>query len=147
MEQAGLEVADRAEEGGGIEGGVEGAQGLFDGLAEVRRGEGAGIGGLGAVVVLFDPAAMAFLGNEFGRGEEEVEVEAEGGVELLHHLEGRVAFQTAVPDETTDHGPVLLLDEAGVVLPPGAGAREGDPLPQAVGQEVIVDELAAVVRI
>jgi hypothetical protein len=44
-------------------------------------------------------------------------------------------------------GPVLLLDVAAVVLVALPAAGEGDPLLLAVGEQVVIDELRAVVRV
>ena len=58
-------------------------------------------------------------------------------------LAGRVVAQ--VSDQLADPGPVLLLDVGAVVAIARPGSRERDLLLGAVLQEVVVDELGAVI--
>jgi hypothetical protein len=56
-------------------------------------------------------------------------------------------LQAVVADQAAYHGPILLLNVAGVVLPVRPRAREGDALAGAVVEHDVVDELGAVVAV
>ncbi|WP_188316577.1 hypothetical protein [Solihabitans fulvus] len=58
-----------------------------------------------------------------------------------------VAAVAVIPDRAADYRPVLLLDVAAVVAVARSGPGEGDLLVLAVVEQVVVDELGAVVGV
>src|SRR5215510_14082316 len=117
-----------------------------------RVGEDAGgaealIGGLGAIVDAVDPGAVAALGQELFDRLKEIDVQAGQLIDAGELRVGGVRGEAIVADELADDGAVLLLDVSAVVFLPGAAAGEGDAMLPAVGIEVLVDELAAVVAV
>ena len=68
-------------------------------------------------------------------------------VHFLEALEGHPRRVAVIAHVTPDCRPVLLFHEGVVVLLVGTGATEPDPLLLAVGEQVVVDELATVVGV
>ena len=69
------------------------------------------------------------------------------GPDLVQEREFAGGVVAVVAGGLADFGPVLLLDVGLVVLVVGSAAGEGDVPVGAPGAEVVVDELAAVVRV
>ena len=78
---------------------------------------------------------------------EEVHIALYQGIEAVQLVQGQLGLEAVIADQASGHSPVLLLDVGVVVLLVGSGPSEGDVLLLAIGKEVVVDELAAVVRI
>src|SRR5262245_11397576 len=91
--------------------------------------------------------AGAVFGHELFDGLEKVHMEAGQVVDAGELGIGASGREAIVADELADDGAVLLLDVSAVVFLPGAAAGEGDAMLPAVGIEVLVDELAAVVAV
>ena len=62
---------------------------------------------------------------------------------LMQALRGKAI----IADEVAHYCPVLLLHVRAVILLQRAAARKGEPLPEAIPVESLVDELRAVVAI
>src|SRR5262245_21963958 len=60
---------------------------------------------------------------------------------------GSLGGKAIIADEAAHDGAVFLLDVRAVVFLPGATAGEGDRVPPAIGQPVLIDELGAVVAV
>src|SRR5215218_10185459 len=96
------------------------------------------------VVFLGDFGAGADLGDQLLLGQEVVGedgVEVPDGVQQVPFGFGVVAV---VADQLANPGPVLLLDVGAVVGVPWPGPGEGDLAADAPGEQVVVNELAAV---
>jgi len=102
---------------------------------------------LGRPIGAADAAAIALFAQQLAGGLEEVHVEAHRPVELGERAIGVLPLAAVVAHELADHRMVLLLHEALIVLIGGAPPREGDLLLGAVGEELRVQELAAVVGV
>ena len=90
---------------------------------------------------------MTLLLLELHHRLEEVHVEPRQTVDSLQLLQSLFAAVPFVADEPPHHQPVLLLDVGSVVLLVGPGTSEPDPLPSAAVVQLVVGELAAVVRV
>ena len=99
------------------------------------------------IIHLADSGSLAVFFLQLHHRLEEVHVAFYQGIEAIQLLQGLRGMVAVVADEPPYHGPVFLLDVGVVVLPVGSGPGEGDALLLAVGVEVVVDELAAVVGI
>src|SRR5665811_2307806 len=98
------------------------------GLIERLQGQQPLVRREGLIVALVDLGASALLGEQFYRGQEEVHVEAQVGVDRGDQGPLLVGIVAPVAGLAADDAPVLLLDEAGVVLLVGAAAGEGNAL-------------------
>jgi hypothetical protein len=70
--------------------------------------------------------------------------------ERVHALElskGGPGNEVIIADEVADDGAVLLRHVGIVVLLPGPAAGEGDVMAPTPGQEVVIDELTAIVAV
>ena len=67
-------------------------------------------------------------------------------IDLVHEQDFFLGVIPEIPDCPADNAPVLLLHEAVVVLPVRAGPCQGEVLLLAVADQVVVHELAPVVR-
>jgi len=101
----------------------------------------------GGIIHLADSGSLAVFFLQLHYRLEEVHIAFYQGIEPIQLLQGPWGMVAVVADESTDHGPVFLLDVGVVVLPVGSGPGAGDALLLAVGVEVVVDELAAVVGV
>src|SRR5581483_8193682 len=99
------------------------------------------------IVGAADAASFASLRRQLHRGLEEVHVQAQGAVELAQLPIGAFSLETIVADEVADDRAVLLLDEALIVLAGDATPGEADRMLLAVGHQLGVEELAAVVGV
>ena len=85
--------------------------------------------------------------DELDRRLEQVHVEPELiGVEVVERRDGLRRLVAVPADELADVGPVLLLDMGVVVLFIGPAPGEADLPVMAITVQIMVDELAAVVR-
>ena len=105
------------------------------------------VGGLGLIVAFRDLGTVPLLLDQHHDRLEEVEIQAQRLIEGIEGGTGRRALVAVVADHLAHGGPVLLLDVGLVVLVVGSTAGEGDLLLLAVALQVVVDELAAVVRV
>ena len=106
------------------------------GLVERPQGEQALVGRRRPIVALVHLGAATLLGEQLHRGQEEVHVEAQVGVDRGDQVTLGFGVVAPVAGLAAHDAPVLLLDEAGVVLLVGPAAGEGDPLlaaPAAAG--------------
>ncbi len=93
------------------------------------------------------PTAGARLGAQLHRRLEEVDVQPHGSVQLGQLAIGALAFEAVVADQLPHDRTVLLLDEALVVLVGHPATGEGELFVGTVGQQFLIDELAAVVGV
>src|SRR5215213_2257207 len=126
---------------------VLGVESSAFGVAEVDGGQDTPIGGLGGVAACADAGAVALLGDQLEGGLPMVGPEAERLVDGLECGEGLAGLVAVVAEEPADDRPVLLLDMSLVVLPIRAAPGEGQLLPPAPAQQVVIQELAAVVGV
>src|SRR5262249_14014360 len=131
----------------GVEGPVEGGQGLLRTRSEGRAGTEALIGRLGPIVDSVDASALASLVPQALDGLEEVGVQAHEAIDAAKLGVGGASGVAIVADQGADDGPVFLLDLGTVVLPVGPAPREGDALAAAIVVQRAVDELGDVVGI
>ena len=128
---------------GPFEGGVHGDDRAF---AHLGVFDGALVRGRRDVVVLDDLGSVALLGDQLLLGQQVVReepVQLPDFVECGQFFRGVVA---QVSDELADPGPVLVFHMGAVLFVVGPGAGERDLVLFAVPEEVVVDELTAVVR-
>jgi hypothetical protein len=78
---------------------------------------------------------------------EEVHIQPEDGVDAIQRLQGCSGTVPVVAHQPSYHRPVLLLYMATIVFLVRARPGEGDIFSLAVGIEMVVDELPAVVRV
>jgi hypothetical protein len=110
---------------------------VYAGIDTARTGLHSGVGGVSSRGV----SCQEFLLGQKVVGEDPVQLP-----DFVEFLKFRGGVVAEVADQFTDPGPVLLHVGA-VVLVPRPGPGEGDLVCMAVGQQVLVDELGAVVRI
>jgi len=92
--------------------------------------------------------SLAFGPDELDRRLEQVHVEPQlVSIEIVHRLGGFRRLIAVPADELADVGPVLLLDMGVVVLLVRPTPGEADLPRVAVAEEMMVDELAAVVGV
>src|ERR1039458_1345534 len=131
--------------------GTDGVHGLLHRRAvlhgDLAEASGPFKGGGGTVVSLGDLGPAALLEHELLLGEEVVGVDLVELPDLVQQTELDLGVKAQVADELADMGPVLLLDMGAIVLVARPRAREGDLVLEAVGEQVGVDELAAVVGV
>ncbi len=94
-----------------------------------------------------DLGSVADLGDEFLLRQQVVGEHPVQFPDLVEQFQFRGGVIAQVADELTDPRPVLLLDVGAVVLVPGTGPGESDPVLEAELEELVVDELTAVIRI
>ena len=78
--------------------------------------------------------------------QEEVGEQSQRLIDLVHEQDFFLGVIPEIPDRPADDAPVLLLHEAVVVLPVRTGPCQGNVLLMAVTDQVVVHELAPVVR-
>ena len=91
------------------------------------------------------PGSVPPLGHQLHNRLEEIDVEAEDIVGPVQISQSSLGCVAVISYQTPYHCPVLLLHMAAIVLIVRASASEGNPLPLAIGVEVLIDELAAIV--
>ena len=101
----------------------------------------------GGIIHLVDSGTLAMLFLELHHRLEEVHVALYQGVESVQLGESLLGLVAVIGHQSSNYRPVLLLHMGIVFLLAGSGAGEGDALLLTVGKEVVVDELAAVVRV
>jgi len=94
-----------------------------------------------------DLRAYPFLRYQFSRGLEEIHVQSEHIVKVIHdaHLFFRII--PCIPDGSSGDGPVLLLHEAVVVFPQRPRTGEGDVFVLAIIVQMMVDKGRVIVRV
>src|SRR6185312_9058446 len=152
FEQGGAQAGDVAAGGGGVGVLEQGGESAGVGLVEDGRVGGGGgeqplVGGLGAVVAFADFGADAGFGLQFLLGGDQVDQRGQYGPDPVEQLDLAGGVVAPVADGAAGDVPVLLLDVAAVVLVLRPGSGEGDLLLQAPGEQVLVDEFAAVVGV
>ncbi len=94
------------------------------------------------------PGAHSLPTDQLHRGLEEVHHQSQFiAIEIVHESHGGGGVQAVPADQPAHVGPVLLLDVGVVVLLVGPTAGELDAVGPAVADQLVVEELAAVVRI
>lgn len=93
------------------------------------------------------PTPLPGLLLELHGGLEDVHVQAQRPVELGQLPIRRLPFKPVISHQLPDHRAVLLFDETLIVLLGDPSSGEGDVLLLTIGQQQIVDELAAIVSI
>jgi len=134
-------------DGGGVERGVLLGQSTLGQGLDLGVGGDPGVRGLGGVVLLGDLGAVPDLGDELLL---RVEVVADQGLQrpdLVQQHQFCLRVVAQVDHQSTHRGPVLLLHVRAVVLVPRPRPGELQPPVPAVAEELVVDELAAVVRV
>src|SRR5262249_57636361 len=108
----------------GVEGPVEGGQGLLRTRSESLAGTEALIGRLGPIVDPVDASALAGLVKQALDGLEEVGVQAHEAIDAAQLGVGGSGGVAIVADQGADDGPVFLLDMGTVVFPVPPPPRE-----------------------
>src|SRR6185312_4293885 len=104
-------------------------------------------GSLRGMVPFGDLSALAILLRQLEGGLEEVHEQARSAIQSGNGLRGSDALETAVAEELAHDGAVLLFDPGLIVLAPRSGARELDPVAEAVLDQSLVHKLAAVIHV
>ena len=99
------------------------------------------------MIALGHLCAVALFGSQFERGLEEVHEQPGRSVEARDCPRCRQAFKAPIAQELAHNGAVLLLDPRLIVLAVGPRTGEFDAVTQAIFDQPVVDELAAVVHI
>jgi hypothetical protein len=102
---------------------------------------------LGFVVGFVNHASATGLGEKLHDRLEEVGVETKMPVELVEEGELLIVIVAVIADGSADNGVVFLFDIATVVLAVWPTASKGDLEVVAEAQQVVIDELAAIVRV
>src|SRR5881296_2146026 len=110
-------------------------------------GHDALIGRARNIVAFANLTADALLTEELADRAEEVELQTEQTVEALQHGEGRARAVPVVADQAADDQAVALFDPGLIVLAVRPAAREADVSTPAPGEQVLVEELAAVIAV
>ncbi len=116
-------------------------------FAHVFASDGALMRGRRFVVSLGHFRAVSLLEHQFLLREEVVGEHPVKLPDLVQECELGRGVVAVVVNKFTHVGPVLLLDVGAVVAVAGTGPGEGDLVVHAVFEQVVVDELAPVVRI
>ena len=93
-----------------------------------------------------DFRSTAFLLDEFLGWIDEVLKLSLDTVELIEGIHRRLCGETGIADEFAHRVEVFLLDITVVVLAPGTASSHREMSVFAIFEQVVVDELAAVVR-
>src|SRR6185437_10887891 len=104
-------------------------------------------GSLRGMVPLGDLSALAVLLRQLEGGLEEVHEQARSAIQSRDGLRGSDTLETAVTEELAHNSAVFLFDPCLIVLAPRSGARELDPVAQAVLDQGLVHKLAAVIHV
>ena len=99
------------------------------------------------MIAFVNAGADTRLLGQLERRLEHVHEQARRRVETRQGLAGGHALQAAVPDQTADDRPVLLLDPRLVVLPKRSGPRELDVMLVTELHQRLVEKLAPVVGV
>src|ERR1700686_647343 len=102
---------------------------------------------LGRVISLLHLTAITFLAFEFHQRLKIVRIEAQVTVETIDQRQLLCAQQALIADVAPHHGVVILLYKTVVVLAIGARSRKSDPFMLTILEQVVVDELRAIIRI
>ncbi len=116
------------------------------GLKCSRGGQDTLIRRAGCVIRAGDPGSVSCLVGELHDRKEEIAEQTKGLVNPVHEQDFLLGVIPEIPDCPADDAPVLLLHEAVVVLPVRAGPCQGDVLLMAVTDQMVVHELASVIR-
>src|SRR5207253_2594416 len=100
-------------------------------------------GSLRGMVPLGDLSTLAVLLSQLEGGLEEIHEQARSAIQSGDGLRGSDALETAVAKELAHNGAVLLFDPRLIVLAPRSGAREFDPVAEAVLDQGLVHKFAA----
>src|ERR1700686_2978801 len=102
---------------------------------------------LGRVISLLHLTAISFLAFEFHQRLKVVRIESQMPVEFVDQRQLFSTTQPLIADLPPHHGVVLLLYKTVVVLAIGARSRKSDPFMLTILEQVVVDELRAIIRI
>lgn len=114
-------------------------------LREILTCQHSGVRCLRFVIDSLNLTPLAHLLFELHHRYEEVDVVVHGGVETIEQVQLFGGIVAVVANCTPDNGPVLLLDVGVVILLARPSAGERDLFAVAVPQELVVDELRAVI--
>src|SRR5712692_6501525 len=85
--------------------------------------------------------------SQLHRRLKEVHIQAHRPIQLGQLAIGALTFETIVANKLSNNGTIPLFDKTLVVLVADPSTRERDLLAGAVGQQFLVDELTAVIRV
>src|SRR5258708_14953266 len=119
----------------------------FRGLWETLSLQQPLTGRLRRMVALGHVSALTVLLRELEGGLEEVHEQTRCAVQSRDGLRGGEALKTTVAEQPAHNSAVLLLNPGLIVLAPGTGARELDPMAEAILDEGLVHKLTAVINV
>jgi len=102
---------------------------------------------LRCVVALDDPRPCSNLLLEFEGRLEEIHEQASCPIQAPQRFDSLRSFEPVVADEAPHDSPVLLLHPRLIILVVGPRTGELDSSPEAVAQELFIEELRAVIDV
>jgi hypothetical protein len=126
---------------------VDGCQLVLFSLGEYPRPQQSLIRRLRLVIDFMHLGSVSGLVYQLHRWLEEVHVSPEDGIDAIQRLQGCSRTIPVVAYQPSHYRPVLLLHMTTIVFLVRAGPGEVDSFSLAVGIEMMVDELTAVVRV